>query len=89
MEDITNEVIALYKEKNWKDIVEKYHDHPDRSSLLWVYPTEENFEFLRQSLGDLKCDSILSVGCGSGLLEWMITEATGKQASVFIVFGTK
>lgn len=79
MEDnFVNSVVTLYKEKDWRSIVNKYRDYPERNKLLWVFPTEENFVFLRKCLAELGCDRILSVGCGSGLLEWMITEATGR-----------
>lgn len=79
MEDnFANSVIDLYKEKNWRDIVERFHDHPDRSKLLWVFPTVDNFEFLKKCVEKFGCDRILSIGCGSGLLEWMTSEATGK-----------
>ncbi|CAH2040172.1 unnamed protein product, partial [Iphiclides podalirius] len=75
-----NCVMSFYKEKNWKAIVSRYHDHPERNKLLWVFPAEENFEFLRENLFKLGCDSVLSIGCGSGLLEWVITEATDSMA---------
>ncbi|XP_063827087.1 uncharacterized protein LOC135076591 [Ostrinia nubilalis] len=80
-ENLVNDVVELYKEKKWKDIVEKYHDHPDRNKLLWVFPSEENLSFLRKHLQRLRCDKVLSIGCGSGLLEWIITEATGIPVS--------
>ncbi|KAJ0177618.1 hypothetical protein K1T71_006491 [Dendrolimus kikuchii] len=86
-DNITNDIINLYKEKNWRNIVEKYHDHPERNKLLWVYPGEENFEFIANCLKELKCDRVLSVGCGSGLLEWMVTEATGFPVSGIEVDG--
>lgn len=76
--DLVNNVLELYKERNWKAIVNNYRDHPDRNKLLWVYPTEENFKFIDKCMTLLKCETILSIGCGSGLLEWMIKEATGK-----------
>ncbi|CAB3246978.1 unnamed protein product [Arctia plantaginis] len=79
--DIVPSITDLYKENNWKEIVHKYHDHPDRNKLLWVYPSEENFEFLKLCLNNLCCDRIFSVGCGSGLLEWMVTQATGIPVS--------
>lgn len=79
MEDsFINTVVKLHKTKNWRDIIQNYHDHPERNKLLWVYPSEENLDFLKKSLADLKCDNILSIGCGSGLLEWIIGEATGE-----------
>ncbi|XP_068622921.1 uncharacterized protein [Battus philenor] len=79
--NIVNSILDLYKEKNWRTIVSKYHNYPDRSKLLWVFPAEENFEFLSESIVKLGCDRILSIGCGSGLLEWIITEATGLPVS--------
>ncbi|CAH0723991.1 unnamed protein product, partial [Brenthis ino] len=79
--DIVNQITNLYKQKDWKSIINTYRDHPDRNKLLWVFPTEENFEFIANCMVELKCDNILSIGCGSGLLEWIITEATGYTVS--------
>ncbi|KOB77591.1 Uncharacterized protein OBRU01_01977, partial [Operophtera brumata] len=78
MEDnIVNDVIVLYEQKKWKEIGEKFHDHPDRNKLLWVFPSEKDFQFLAGCVKELRCERMLSIGCGSGLLEWMFTEATG------------
>lgn len=77
-ENFVNNVIELYKNGQWQEITERYHDYPERNKLLWVFPSEGNFRFLRTCLADLNCDEIISVGCGSGLLEWMIVQATGK-----------
>ena len=76
--NIVEEVISLYKQKDWRTIIRTYYNHPDRNKLLWVFPTEENFEFIANCMIELQCDRIVSIGCGSGLLEWMITEATGE-----------
>lgn len=83
MRDFADKIIDLYKEKNWKEIIAKYHDHPERSKVLWVFPTEDNFRFLKECLDSLSCHKIVSVGCGTGLLEWMITESTGKLQCFF------
>ncbi|XP_041988911.1 uncharacterized protein LOC121740306 [Aricia agestis] len=80
-EDIVATILDLYHKKDWKAIVDTYRDHPDRNKVLWVYPTEENFNFIGKCMRDLKCNEILSIGCGSGLLEWMIKEVTGIQVS--------
>lgn len=89
MEDnLVNEIVELHKEKKWREIVEKYHDHPDRNKILWVFPSEDNFEFLRRTLKELQCNELLSIGCGSGLLEWMIKEATGG-CNIISLFGRK
>ncbi|KAL4703196.1 hypothetical protein ACJJTC_004872 [Scirpophaga incertulas] len=81
MDNFISVIEELYKSKNWKKIVETYHNHPERNRVLWVYPSEENFVFLKACLNELHNDSVLSIGCGSGLLEWMITEATGIPVS--------
>lgn len=79
MEDnIVNEILDLYKSKNWLGIINKYHDHPNRNKVLWVFPSENNLEFLKRTLFEFNCKDILSIGCGSGLLEWIITQATSK-----------
>ncbi|XP_039750858.1 uncharacterized protein LOC120627079 [Pararge aegeria] len=85
--DMVTSVTELYKQKDWKAIVEGYREHPERNKLLWVFPTEENFEFITKCMEELKCNDILSVGCGSGLLEWIITEATGYPVSGLEVDG--
>lgn len=73
-----NHIITLYQGGDWREIVKTCHDHPERSRVLWVFPSEENFRFLGDCVRSLGCDRVLSVGCGSGLLEWMIIQATGK-----------
>ncbi|CAH2085840.1 unnamed protein product [Euphydryas editha] len=87
MENIVEEVTELYKQGDWRTIVNKFRSHPNRNKVLWVFPTEENFKFIANCMLELKCETILSVGCGSGLLEWMITEATGYPASGIEVDG--
>lgn len=82
MEDsLYNEVTALCKEKKWREIGDMFHEHPDRNKLLWVFPSEENFRFLAECVKELGCEKVLSIGCGSGLLEWMFTEATGESVN--------
>ncbi|XP_026759913.3 uncharacterized protein LOC128202632 [Galleria mellonella] len=74
-------VVDLYKEKKWREIVDRCHDHPERNKLLWVFPSEANLRFLTECLVELGCNGVLSIGCGSGLLEWILSEATGFRVS--------
>ncbi|XP_013192849.1 uncharacterized protein LOC106136753 [Amyelois transitella] len=76
-DNLVNSIVDLYKDGNWKEIVDSYHDHPDRNKVLWVFPTEENLKFINQCLLELHCSQILSIGCGCGLLEWIINKFTG------------
>lgn len=82
--DIVTTAIQLYNNKNWRKITEKFYEHPKRNKLLWVFPSEDNLTFLGECLKELRCDKVLSIGCGSGLLEWMITEATGELEIISI-----
>lgn len=82
--DIVADIRDLYKDNKWREIVARYHDHPERNKVLWVYPSEENFSFVKNCLAELRCDRIVSIGCGSGLLEWMIIQATGNTYYLFI-----
>ncbi|XP_022826116.1 uncharacterized protein LOC111356103 [Spodoptera litura] len=85
--DIVADIQDLYKDNKWREIVARYHDHPERNKVLWVYPSEGNFSFVENCLAELGCDRIVSIGCGSGLLEWMITQATGVPVSGIEVDG--
>ncbi|VVD00123.1 unnamed protein product [Leptidea sinapis] len=86
--EIKEDVIELYGQRDWRSIVNKYHNHPDRNKLLWVFPAEEDFEFIRLNMEKLGSGEILSIGCGSGLLEWMIHEATDIPVSGVEVDGS-
>ncbi|CAK1543808.1 unnamed protein product [Leptosia nina] len=89
MEDtFVTSVLDLYQKGDWKNIVETYNKYPGRNKLLWVFPSEENFVFIRKTLKMLSCDRVLSIGCGSGLLEWMIFKATDIPVSGIEVDGT-
>jgi hypothetical protein len=46
---------------------------------LWVRPSEDNLQFIKQQIVKAGCCQLVSIGCGSGLLEWLIHAATGKN----------
>lgn len=54
-----------------------------KRKLLWVWPTSSNLELFNQFLTTSSIQCILSVGCGSGLLEWLIVAASGQIVSMF------
>ena len=45
---------------------------------LWIRPSEDNLQFIKDEALKNGCLQIISIGCGSGLLEWLIHQATGK-----------
>ncbi|KAH8310244.1 hypothetical protein KR044_000165 [Drosophila immigrans] len=54
-----------------------------KRKLLWVWPTAKNLLQLQLKLAELSIRNVLSVGCGSGLLEWLLT-AVGTEAALRI-----
>ncbi|KAH8291827.1 hypothetical protein KR054_001042 [Drosophila jambulina] len=54
-----------------------------KRKLLWVWPTAVDLDYFNQLLSMHGIRNVLSVGCGTGLLEWLITAAGGKKASMF------
>ncbi|XP_022113414.2 uncharacterized protein LOC110992058 [Pieris rapae] len=89
MEDqFVSTVLELFHKGDWKSIIKKYHSDPVRNTLSWVFPSEDNLQFINRNLAKLKCDQVLSIGCGSGLLEWILNQATGIPVRGIEVDGT-
>lgn len=79
--DLYKEIYYLTQEetKNWRQVL-KYGEGLELNSkrkLLWTWPTEKYLQNLKYLLGELDIKDILSIGCGSGLLEWLLTESLG------------
>lgn len=50
----------------------------ERSRYLWAWPNDNILSYLKDELQNLSINRILSVGCGSGLLEWIIQQYCGE-----------
>lgn len=72
-------VLELYKQENWRELIGLNNsENINALKLLWVWPSEKNLDFIKSVVIEQGCDSITSIGCGCGLLEWIIIQATGK-----------
>lgn len=62
---------------DWQAVIELFSEFPldEKSKFLWAWPTHTNLIELRALLADNGIDTVLSIGCGSGLLEWVIKNA--------------
>ncbi|XP_055525513.1 uncharacterized protein LOC129718608 [Wyeomyia smithii] len=71
-----NECIAV---KDWRKVIEFGQEAPfeERVKFLWVWPLQEDLERIQICFARLGISRVLSIGCGTGLLEWLITSATG------------
>lgn len=59
-------------------------DQQLKRKILWIWPTGTDLKNLKQILEKLNIQNVLSIGCGSGLLEWLM-KAVGDGA--FNIYG--
>lgn len=78
-ENFRNEVREFVTKKDWRNILrlsQKYGINVT-SELLWTFPTEYCVGYLKALWKSFNITNILSVGCGSGLLEFVLRESIG------------
>lgn len=77
---IYENVIKLYNENKWREIIELLNncDIENSRQLLWVTPNLKNLSWITNIIKETNLKGIISVGCGSGLLEWLIQQNSGK-----------
>lgn len=78
-DDLIDTVNYFYKKQEWNEIINL--NVPAGSdiahSILWVWPSEENLKFINNIVRNNQKEGILSIGCGSGLFEWLLHKSTG------------
>ena len=82
-ENFLNELQESAAKKDWKNIlkISKRYGFAISSAALWVYPSEFCLQQLKATLKSFSISNILSVGCGIGLLEFLIRESVGVKMS--------
>ena len=72
---------------DWQGIVQLYENGFTDEKLLWFQPDSNGLNFLRKNLVELGVQGVSSIGCGSGLLEWLMSTSTGmKEPVTFFTF---
>lgn len=86
MEGLEGKLLELTASRDWKKIVQlsKSYSLTEKSRFLWAWPSEKCLTKLKTVLDKNCVQSILSVGCGSGLLEWIVEETTGSSLNKLI-----
>nr|CAI5823481.1 unnamed protein product [Callosobruchus analis] len=77
--EFADKVIQLSREGSWREVLKlnEKSDKIEARKLLWVWPSEDNLWFIRDAVVAFKCAGVISIGCGCGLLEWIIQKSTG------------
>lgn len=79
-EEIINQVQSLFESNNWSDILKLEIDHLNDKvhAVLWVWPSVENLLFIKKYVQIFNLNGVISIGCGSGLFEWLLQQSTGN-----------
>ncbi len=68
---------------DWRGIVQLYENGFTDEKLLWFQPDSDGLNFLQKNLSELGVQGVSSIGCGSGLFEWLIKSSTGEKEHQF------
>lgn len=49
--------------------------------MLWIRPELSDLEYIKKAVESERLHKVVSIGCGCGLLEWLIQTATGELIS--------
>lgn len=53
----------------------------ERSKFLWAWPTVDCLNWMKRLFQENGIENILSIGCGSGLLEWIVSNSSGIRVN--------
>lgn len=69
----------LALEGKWREILDfrgKF-SLEEKIRYLWAWPSLSDLTVLKWMFDEFNLETLLSIGCGSGLLEWILNKATG------------
>ncbi|XP_034487652.1 uncharacterized protein LOC117791858 [Drosophila innubila] len=84
LQEIYNLTAGDEAKKNWRKLLVFGNtlDQQLKRKLLWIWPTASDLTKFHQKLDHLGLQTVLSIGCGSGLLEWLISAVGGEKLRI-------
>lgn len=85
--ELEKRITLLHSEGKWKEIIalgESDENH-EACRLLWVWPTLDDLNWIKNVIEDYNLRGIVSIGCGTGLLEWIIQQHSRKYKYKFFL----
>lgn len=85
-ENYRNEISEVVKKRDWRKVLSlsKKYGFDITHELMWCYPTIQCTEFLKAQWKKFHIVNIMSVGCGSGLMEFVLREAIGLKIEIYM-----
>lgn len=86
-ENFQNDIRECVTKKDWRKILQLSQTYGPEvtSEVLWTFPTEYCLKYQKAIWKSFNITKILSIGCGSGLLEFVLQEAIGTTSSCTII----
>ena len=77
---ILENIIKLHNNKKWIEIIDFLNtfDIEAVRKILWVFPSLKDISWITRVIEENNLRGIFSIGCGCGLLEWLIHQNSGK-----------
>lgn len=78
--NIDNDIISLYNAQKWEEIAALSSTTDDFRTcrLSWVLPDISDLCWINKIIQKYNLTKIASIGCGCGLLEWLLQKYSGK-----------
>lgn len=71
-------IFSLYNAQKWKEIIASSYTTNDLKRLSWVLPDIDDLYWMNNIVRKYNLFAIASIGCGCGLLEWLLQKYSGK-----------
>lgn len=80
-ENFKDDVRECVKKRDWKKVLKLNQKYGSQLTyeFLWTFPTEFCLSYLQKLWKSYNITNILSIGCGYGLLEFVLRESIGSK----------
>lgn len=86
---VIQEIISLHKSNDYLGIIDLFKSLPlnDKAAIsnihlvTWPIPAEKDLEHFSEFIHKYKINQIYSIGCGTGLLEWLMCKCINSKIS--------
>ncbi|XP_072752507.1 uncharacterized protein [Anoplolepis gracilipes] len=76
-DNIEENIISLYNVQKWEEITALSCTTNDLRRLSWILPDLNDLYWMNNIIRKYKLFGIASIGCGCGLLEWLLQKYSG------------